>query len=610
MKKQVTFLLILSVSLLTGQIPAGYYDNAQGLTGYQLKTALKQIIDNHTVYSYDDLYDIYVDSDTDHYYENDGTVLDMYSEKPSTADVYEYHHNQNTCGQYSGEGDCYNREHILPQSIFGSASPMKSDAHFVVPTDGYVNNRRSSYPFGVVNNPSWTSTNGSKLGSNSTQGYSGTVFEPIDEFKGDIARMLFYVATRYESRIASWGSSDMLDGTSDHVFSDWFLEILITWHNQDPVSQRERDRNDAIYSYQHNRNPFIDHPEWVAAIWDPSPDTQAPSVPANLHVTSVTDTSIQIAWDAATDDRGVTGYQIFVDNNMIGNVNDTQYQINSLSPDTTYQICVKAYDAANNFSNCSNNISVTTMSPYLLNETFDNCPSMQFVSVSEASNKDWTCINQYGENNSPAIQINGYQADTDCEDWLITASPVNFDNYQNERLSFFTVHKYGNTPLLLVYSTDYDGNGNPSDFTWTPVPNVNLPIPDGTNTEVTYPVSNADISGINGTAYLAFKYFTQTYQPTRWTVDSVTLSAESISYINNIASVKVKIYPNPAQKFFYIKTPVPIVSAALYDLSGKQININYHSDNQMVELKNISQGMYILQLETQKSIVSKRIVVK
>ena len=270
MNKQFTIFFLFYLSVTYGQIPSGYYDSAQGLTGYQLKTALKNIITNgHNSHSYSDLYNAYETTDTDNYYENDGTVLDMYSENPNGTDPYNYNHHQNNCGTYQHEGDCYNREHLMPQSIFNSGMPMKSDAHFVVPSDGKVNGMRSSYPFGEVNNPTWTSQNGSKLGHNTVYGYSGTVFEPIDEFKGDIARMLFYVATRYEDQIPNWNNSDMLDGSGDQVFSDWFLNVLLDWATQDPVSQREIDRNNAVYNYQGNRNPFIDHPEWVNAIWDP-----------------------------------------------------------------------------------------------------------------------------------------------------------------------------------------------------------------------------------------------------------------------------------------------------------------------------------------------------
>lgn len=134
----------------------------------------------------------------------------MYSENPSGADPYVYQHGVKKCGNYNTEGDCYNREHIVPQSFFGSSSPMVSDIHHIPPTDGKVNGMRSNNPFGVVTSPTFTSQNGSKLGKNTTAGYSGVVFEPIDAFKGDIARMVFYFVTRYESKLSSFSTGNML----------------------------------------------------------------------------------------------------------------------------------------------------------------------------------------------------------------------------------------------------------------------------------------------------------------------------------------------------------------------------------------------------------------
>ncbi|MEP1551812.1 endonuclease, partial [Paraglaciecola sp.] len=173
-----------------------------------------------------------------------------------------------------GEGDCYNREHSFPRSWFGGAiSPMNTDIHHIFATDGYVNSKRSSYPYGEVSSTTYTSSNGSKLGTGSSSlGYTGTVFEPIDEFKGDLARAYFYMATRYQSDIDGWDSNStyadaVLDGSSDQVYEDWFLDMLKDWHNQDPVSPKELNRNEAVYSHQGNRNPFVDYPSFVAEIW-------------------------------------------------------------------------------------------------------------------------------------------------------------------------------------------------------------------------------------------------------------------------------------------------------------------------------------------------------
>ena len=287
MKKSLIALLLLSSLTMCAQIPTGYYDTATG-TGYTLKTQLFNIIKGHTDQGYSGLWTTYLTSDRDHQYENDNTVLDVYSENPTGPDPYTYNYPTNQCGSYSSEGGCYNREHTVPQSYFGTGvQPMYSDAHFILPTDGKVNGWRDDHPYGLVastsnpcnagatNTPCYT-MNGSKLGNNINSGYatgySQKVFEPIDEFKGDLARNLLYFVTRYEDQLIGFYSSTseakvMFDGTSDHSFSNTFINILLTWHNQDPVSAREIERNNAIYARQNNRNPYIDHPEYVCQIW-------------------------------------------------------------------------------------------------------------------------------------------------------------------------------------------------------------------------------------------------------------------------------------------------------------------------------------------------------
>lgn len=303
MKKILTLALLAVISTAFAQIPAGYYNTATG-TGYTLKTQLYNIIKDHDNQGYDGLYTTYQTSDRDYFYENDGTILDMYSENPGGADPYTYSAGESQrCGNYQSEGDCYNREHIIPQSIFNEAQPMKSDAHFIVPTDGKVNGYRNNYPFGMVGTATYTSQNGSKLGQASNSGYAagytGIVFEPINEFKGDIARMYFYFATRYQNVITGFNPYAMFNGTNNQVFSPTFLEILKHWHTQDPVSQREIVRNNAVYARQGNRNPFIDHPEWVEVIWGTMLD--APSFDLNAGISvypnPATDHQINVVTD-------------------------------------------------------------------------------------------------------------------------------------------------------------------------------------------------------------------------------------------------------------------------------------------------------------------------
>jgi len=243
------------------QIPLGYYDSAEGLIGSELREALRDIIDDHTIRSYGDLWLHFQTTDVN----ADGLVWDMYSDVPGGTSDYTYTFSVDQCGNYAQEGDCYNREHSFPKSWFGgSVPPMYTDLFHLVPTDGYVNGQRGNYPYGEVDSPTWTSTNGSKRGPCSYPGYTGTVFEPIDEYKGDFARGYFYMLTRYMNNISSW-NSDMLSGGD---FSPWAKQLLLDWAAADTVSQKEIDRNNEIYSIQENRNPFIDHPEFIHDIWD------------------------------------------------------------------------------------------------------------------------------------------------------------------------------------------------------------------------------------------------------------------------------------------------------------------------------------------------------
>ena len=270
---EIVYIDNFSVSSDSSTDTSEYYASAADLTGLELKTALYNIIKDHTTKTYSNLWDFMGTNSLDVYYENDGTILDMYSENPSSSDTYNYTPVTDQCGNYSGEGSCYNREHSFPKSWFNDEYPMYTDIHHLFATDGYVNGKRSNYPYGVVGTSTFVSDNGSKVGSASSDlGYSGTVFEPIDEFKGDFARAYFYMATRYEDIISTWevnsDSADaVLDSSSDYVFEEWVITMLKSWNENDPVSQKELDRNEAAYEFQGNRNPFIDHPEYVSEIW-------------------------------------------------------------------------------------------------------------------------------------------------------------------------------------------------------------------------------------------------------------------------------------------------------------------------------------------------------
>ncbi len=168
----------------TTNLPAAYYNNANGLTCSALKTALSAIITTGAIeLTYTPgLWDAYYRTDVKRNDANTANVVwDMYSDNPTGPDPYTFTFGSNQCGTYSKESDCYNREHSFPRSWFGGTiAPMNTDIMHIFPTDGYVNNVRNNFPYGETTSPTITTLNGSKLGASSFPGYTSVVFEPIN----------------------------------------------------------------------------------------------------------------------------------------------------------------------------------------------------------------------------------------------------------------------------------------------------------------------------------------------------------------------------------------------------------------------------------------------
>lgn len=257
MKKNYFLSLFLLPLALMAQPRAGYYNAAVGKADATLRSSLSSIISNGlSVTSYSGLYSAYSKTDIN---PTTGKIWDMYS---NCSFTWRTDQNSGTTG-----AEClnYNREHSIPQSWFGEASPMVSDAFHVYPTDSKVNGIRGNYPFGEVGSATTTTGNGSKLGSSSFSGYSGTVFEPINEYKGDFARTYFYMATRYAGACENWSGG--VFSSSFSGLNAYAKDLFLKWHRQDPISIKEKNRNNAVESVQHNRNPFIDYPELAEFIW-------------------------------------------------------------------------------------------------------------------------------------------------------------------------------------------------------------------------------------------------------------------------------------------------------------------------------------------------------
>lgn len=254
MKPDKHFLLIATALVysigITGQIPPGYYNGTEGLFGEQLKAKLHTIIDDHDEPSYNDLRDfILPESDEDP--QNSNNVILLYTGRSQAKSTF------------GGGVNDWNREHVWAKSHgdFGNDPPCGTDAHMIRPTDASVNADRGNKDF----------DEGGQQHSEATGCYfTEYTWEPRDAVKGDVARMILYMDVRYE------GTSGELDLTvvdavnTSPAPEHGRLSTLLEWHEQDPPDAFEINRNEVVYSYQGNRNPFIDHPEFVANIWDPT----------------------------------------------------------------------------------------------------------------------------------------------------------------------------------------------------------------------------------------------------------------------------------------------------------------------------------------------------
>ncbi len=229
--------------------PAGYYDDAIGLEGEQLKDALHTIVSDQTVLTYDEVWDALKETDEDP--QDPDHVILLYTGRSQ---------DENTFG---GDVDDWNREHVWAKSHgdFGTAPGPGTDLHHLRPTDVTVNADRGNLDF----------DEGGTENDEAPGNYSDAdSWEPRDAVKGDVARMVFYMAVRYEGDdgFADLEVNDQVGNGSAPYLGR--LSVLLVWNQQDPPDAFEEHRNDVIDDWQHNRNPFIDHPEWVESIWGPA----------------------------------------------------------------------------------------------------------------------------------------------------------------------------------------------------------------------------------------------------------------------------------------------------------------------------------------------------
>jgi len=253
MKRFVLLLAVISAVTASAEVPMAYYRGLDGKSESELKTAAYNIIRNLTPISdYYDLPDYFEVTDV---YPNSRRWWDMYSDIPLYAPSFKG----------------LNREHSLPKSWWGGLTNVQAytDLNHLYPSESAANMAKSNYPLGMVDRTSPTKFNNGVT----TVGYpvagqgggAGYVFEPDDEYKGDFARTYFYMATCYQDY--TWKYKYMLVNGTYPTLNQWSVDLLLKWHREDQVSQKEIDRNEAVYKFQNNRNPFIDFPELAEYIW-------------------------------------------------------------------------------------------------------------------------------------------------------------------------------------------------------------------------------------------------------------------------------------------------------------------------------------------------------
>jgi len=605
------YLLILSVfpACIVAQIPEGYYSGTENLSGYALKTMLHEIISSKVyTYHYDDLKTLYGQTDIDRYYDYDATnttyLLDIYSNNPTGTTAYHYTLN-NIIGSASAEGQGWNREHMMPQSSFNSAYPMYSDMFFVVPTDARINQLRSNYPYAKAGGTTYYNfTNGSKQASNGTPNatYTGRVYEPVDEFKGDVARTLLYFAVRYEGKLGTFNyttnatdptkDQNPLDGTEEKAYENWYIAMLLNWHQQDPVSQREIDRNNSVYSIQKNRNPFVDHPEWISQIWNQTTDNVAPAAPGSLSLTRNSAYFVNLTWQANME-SDIVGYRIYQNNVLVATTKTNAVTIDHLSPDSTYNFTVKAYDNGNLESPQSNTLAITT----LANDVFAR--DLQIVKYLEGSNnnKALEIANRTGHK----VNLNGYKLSIQYKGTAYYfAEPFELEGEIDNGESFVAVHP--NAAFSCFNIADAKFVTDAPSLTFSGSQYVDLSYKSGTVDAIGIKAqdnSNSNRSLYRKTEFLnpntIFDLGEWTTYPSDYCLDLGSLSANDI--LQN--HINLTVFPNPVKDFLTVKGVIGVVNKVeIYDLSGKLIkNIQNLSNSQnRINVRSLQPNAYLLRI--------------
>lgn len=381
--------LFLGSTYALAQEPPGYYGTVDLTNSTTAHLTLHEIIDDHTRFEY-------TSTETDTW-----DILNLADEDPNNINnIIDVYRNA-SYGKISGGVGAYNREHVWPKSYgfptLNQDNYPYTDCHHLFLSDGGYNSSRSNKPFRFCNSgcaEKLTDFNNGRGGgtgvypgnSNWTTGsFTQGTWETWGGRKGDVARAIFYMAARYdggthgitgaaEPDLIVTDSETQIDsgktGANESIAYMGMLSDLLQWHVIDPVDDDERWHNEIVYSFQGNRNPFVDHPEWVSCVFQNictpgPPDTTSPAAPSGLAATAG-NASVDLTW-MANGESDLAGYNLFRSTTTGGPytkvngalISGTSTTDTGLTNGTIYFYVLQAVDTSNNSSPDSNEASAT-----------------------------------------------------------------------------------------------------------------------------------------------------------------------------------------------------------------------------------------------------------
>lgn len=606
-------MLLYAVSL-AADIPLGYYDGTEGLNGDPLKEVLHDVIDGHIQFSYDDLRD-FILPDTDEDPINPDNVIMIYTGW-SIPKVY-----------FGAGVSNWNREHVWAQSHgnFGTSMGPGTDAHHLRPEDASVNSARGNLDFdnGGTEYIDGDGPTGCFRDSDS--------WEPRDEVKGDVARMIFYLEVRYNGG----GEIDleMVDYIPSSPNNQPFhakKSTLLEWHQNDPPDDWENLRNDKIYNWQQNRNPFIDHPEFAGYIWVETAanfiavPTQG-EAPLNVQFTDISISGGEIIdWSWDFDGDGVEDSDL--SNPSFIYEEDGVYDVSLTIEDefATIETMLKTSYIL---------IGTANIPVVILAESFEQTPN--WIIYNAASTNNWTRTNVVSNSSYPSsvpdgewyMYMNNYQSNEPGDDWLISPQ-IDLTNFSDVLLSFSTWTKFTESipGLQVVASVDYAGSGDPDLANWIVLP-ANLPAMNSSIWMDSGEFSLEDFEHSNSLS-IAFHYTstgTSSSTCVAWAVDAVSMMGlETSSAGNETISPEIHLsnYPNPFNPSTTINFETTnlheFTQIEIYNLKGQKIRqfsiINLQAsivwDGTDQTEKPVSSGIYFYKLNLSNSPVGKMLLLK